>query len=202
MTDSEEQNAKREYFKLLLKKGEESDSIFNSMLRNFYLFSLMFFTFTLFKTSEINLFGAKVQIPQEWITAIAPLVLSFLYYRLIYLYQVQLEYTNAVTEFFPEAISGGNWRPNENQITRVLTPPSLGLDPSFLLNKSIGFKITFGFSWIALGIIIFLLPIAFIAYYIYLLWQLQYILIAIGVTIGSIIIVLFGLIMLIYSLKQ
>ena len=201
MTNSEEQNAKREYFKLLLQTGNDSYSSFNSLFRNFYLFSLIFFTFTLFKTSEINLFGAKVQIPQEWITAIAPLVLSFLYYRLIYLYQVQLEYTRMVTDFFPTAISGGNWTPSDEQIDRVLTPPSLGLDPSFMMNKSIGFTITFGLSWIVLFIIIFLLPIVFIVYYIYLLWQLQYILIVIGVTICSIIFVLFGLIMSIYALK-
>lgn len=201
MGNSEDQNAKREYLKLLLAKSDESFSAFSGTFRSFYLFTLIFLIFSWFRTSELSLFGAKVDIPQEWIAVIAPLVLSFLYFRLSSLYLAQVEYERLVERFIPEAIQGSEWKPNKNDIHNILASPSWVLHPSTVSRDSVIVNFINLIIILSLIIATAIIPVVVIAYFNWLLWTTQNSQIALVISLLSGAVILPGIILSRISFK-
>ena len=198
MVNNQDRNQKLEFLRLLLHKSEANASALNSALRQFFAFSLVFFILSRFYTSEMNLFGVKLEIPQAWITSIAPLVLSFYYLRIVSLYDTLSEYDGEIIDLAPEAISGDQWKIDSKHAFRIRESlfwfkelQLIDIRKGQVSYWMINFILT-----VLTALTIFFLPLPIIGYFIWLIWKSQMTVISIIVTCLSITLVVFSLILL------
>lgn len=166
------QEAKLEYLNLLLEQRKQSAEAFNNVVKGFYTFTLVFFIFSTFNTSELSLFGAKVEIPQNVISLIAPIVLSFYYMRLVSLYENQEGIRREVEEFAPQSIRGKTWVLGEIQIKKLTQYVYWFHSPTV---REGGILYLVAYILIEGGMILslFLTPIIIIVFFNWKIWQSQ-----------------------------
>lgn len=168
----DDQAVKLEYLKLLLDRGYQCSSAYQTTLLRFFSLAAIFFIILQFQPSEFNVFGAKVGIPQDWISAIAPLVLSLLYLQSVSLYDAQAEYARQVDRIALDALSGDTWKVGKEQI-RAITESSFWFGTLGLLsNRQTGRLLNITTLVILLGelLTIFIVPILVIGYFLWLSW--------------------------------
>lgn len=185
MTDQE---AKLEYLKLLLDRRHQCGKAYASTVRQFFLFALAFFILIRFQPSELDLFGAKVSIPQGWLIAIAPLVLAFLQYRSGSLREAHVSYRRMVDRIATEALSGREWKPDEQQVRAVNQSvfwysilPTIGPERQSCLYSVAHFTLSLG-SFVGIELV----PALIVGYFVWLLWQEQNIVLSLAVSIPAI----------------
>ena len=197
MDSTQDRDQKLQFLKLILSKSEICAATLNSSLRQFFAFSLVFFILSRFYTSEMNLFGVKLQIPQAWITCIAPLVLSFYYLRIVSLYDTLTNYQGEIVAIAPEALCGEKWKISSKQAVKIYE--SLFWFKNFDLIELSKGKVSY---WIinftilvVTAVVIFLVPLPIIGYFMWVLWKSQGTLISVAVTCASSVFVFSSLVM-------
>jgi len=195
-----DQQVKLEYLKLLLDRRHRCGEAFARTVRQFFLFALAFFVLTRFQPSELELFGATVSIPQEWLVAIAPLVLAFLQYRSGSLREAHLSYRRMVDAVALEALSGQEWKADEQHVRAINQSvfwysvlPAIRREQQSSLYSIAHFTLSSGFF-----VGTELVPALIVGYFVWLLWQEQNITVSLAVSIPAIGMVCLSVIQRIY----
>ncbi len=160
------------YLNLLLPKGDKSAAEFNKSLRNFFLYSLLFILLHLFKTTDLEFLGAQFSIPQEWIAAVAPIVLSFLYLRISILYEIQYRYKYEIEKTAREYF--GNSQHFEINSAMVSKTVFWYISPSMVKDidkKGIVYISSYLLIVLSTLLIVFIIPIGITSFFIWALGQ-------------------------------
>jgi hypothetical protein len=170
MANNPENNNILEYLKLLLPRGDQSAAAFNNAIRNFFLYSLIFFVFSQFQTTELSMFGAKVNIPQEWISAVAPLALAFCYIRVVTLYELQENYKIEIEKTSKDFF--GKSKRAEIKSARISKTIFWFVNPPLMDSKrGVLYLLIYIFINFSAILTVFLIPIIIISYFIWIIWH-------------------------------
>lgn len=159
-----------EYLKLLIPKGEQSARAFNIAVSRFYLFFLVFFLFSLFRSSELTLFGAKFDIPHIVFVIAAPLVLSFLYFRIANLYELQEHYKSEIEHESTDLL--GKSDNTKYQAARISNTLLWFVSSGMMENKrNCLYVLIYLLAFFSTIVTIFYIPLVIIGYFCWLVYQ-------------------------------
>lgn len=155
-----------EYLKMLVSKSEQTATAFNSSTGRLFLYAVLFFVFAHFETTDLTLFGAKVNIPGQWIVAVAPLVVTFYYVRITTLYLLQAAYQTQIEITSPEITDSSGKSPFDadkiSDATLWILPPPR--------TASLAHRTASAAPVVAAALAILVIPPCLVGYFIWMMW--------------------------------